>query len=109
SLTSCGWVVCDRFAPPELVAEIRRECEQLQPHYEASEIWVGKEAVALFLLQCSYWCCSVLTGIAVFLLECVLLGGKGGRAGGANRRSRRSWGQGYVDVWGTQLGQQWHV
>jgi hypothetical protein len=44
SLNAAGWAVCDQFAPAELVTEIRRELAHVSAHYEASEIWVGKEA-----------------------------------------------------------------
>ena len=39
-----GWAVCDNFISPEKVVEVRSEVEQLQPHFEESEIWVGKGA-----------------------------------------------------------------
>jgi hypothetical protein len=42
SLSTNGWAVCDNFVPRDLVAKMRDEIERLQPHFEGSEIWVGK-------------------------------------------------------------------
>ena len=44
SLNASGWVVCDEFAPAQLVAAIRKELATVATFYEPSEIWVGKEA-----------------------------------------------------------------
>jgi len=42
SLTSNGWAVCDDFASSNKVTKVREEIDQLAPHFEESEIWVGK-------------------------------------------------------------------
>ena len=39
-----GFAVCDHFLPAELVRRIRTECGLFNEEYEASEIWVGKQA-----------------------------------------------------------------
>ncbi|EKX34027.1 hypothetical protein GUITHDRAFT_50268, partial [Guillardia theta CCMP2712] len=46
SLSRGGFAVCDNFIPLELVRQARREMAALVPHFEASEIWVGKDAAA---------------------------------------------------------------
>ena len=43
-LDANGFVICEKFLPPDLVHRIRVECGLFQEAYEASEIWVGKEA-----------------------------------------------------------------
>jgi Rps23 Pro-64 3,4-dihydroxylase Tpa1-like proline 4-hydroxylase len=42
-LNECGWAVCDGFISNDVCKAVRDEIEQLQPHFEASEIFVGKE------------------------------------------------------------------
>ena len=39
-----GWCVADRFASADLVNAVLAEVEALEPHFEQSEIWVGKTA-----------------------------------------------------------------
>jgi hypothetical protein len=41
-LDSSGWAVMDGFISSASVAAVREEMNLLEPHYEASEIWVGK-------------------------------------------------------------------
>ncbi len=42
ALSANGWAVCDSFVAREKVLQVRREVDQLEPHFEVSEIWVGK-------------------------------------------------------------------
>mmetsp|Transcript_33134 Transcript_33134/g.74830 ORF Transcript_33134/g.74830 Transcript_33134/m.74830 type:complete len:553 (-) Transcript_33134:483-2141(-) len=44
ALDGHGCAVCDQFLSPGLVAEVRKEIARLEPHYKASEIWVGKDS-----------------------------------------------------------------
>ena len=50
ALQASGWAVCDEFAPADLVHEVGKELASVSPHYESSEIWVGKDAGAARVL-----------------------------------------------------------
>ncbi|CAE8590942.1 unnamed protein product [Polarella glacialis] len=43
-LASCGWAVLDGLFDSSESAAVRAEMEQLEPHFHASEIWVGHQA-----------------------------------------------------------------
>ena len=43
-LNEHGWAICDGFIDVPTCKSVRTEIEKLQPHFEASEIFVGKES-----------------------------------------------------------------
>lgn len=42
ALDANGWSICDNFVSIDLIQKIREEIDSLEPHFEQSEIWVGK-------------------------------------------------------------------
>lgn len=44
ALKARGCAICDRFLPVDVVEAVREEIARLEPHYKASEIWVGKDS-----------------------------------------------------------------
>ena len=47
ALNSNGWAVCDNFVTTDTVHKLRAEINTLEPHFEPSEIWVGKGSASV--------------------------------------------------------------
>ena len=47
ALDTNGWLICDNFVSNEKAVRARAEVQTLEPHFELSEIWVGKGSASV--------------------------------------------------------------